>query len=302
MDVVDNSYIILITIVYIILIIVVIILFTIIAYNIWRKPVETNMIIVNDLVNIGGYVDKLDNSPSILVLNDNRRYTDKIYNGNDKILLVYLDNKRRTRYTYLDIEKCQILDKREQDILVDDDELMNIRLFVMKNKLYMMTNYDNRIYIISLRSMNTYKTRYYDGIGYIRLNDRNYVISSVMPLVIDEINGEDMRYKRNVIKRKWSNDRNEEYMIMSNGILINNFIDFICMKWGYNSTIVFIRLNTELNIIGISMIDMNEEIIPNGMIYNNITEEYYISYMTLDNRIGIYKVRYELVEYKMRYI
>ena len=268
----------------------------------WRKPVETNMIIVKDLINIGDYVDKLDNSPSILVLNNNKKYTDKVYNANDKILLVYIDNKRKTRYTYIDIETCQVLDKREQEILVDDGDLMNIRLFEMKNKLYMMTNYDNRIYIISLRSMNTYKTRYYDSIGYIRLDDKNYVISSVMPLVIDEIDGEDMRYKRNVIKRRWSNDKNDEYMIMSNGILINNFIDFICMKWGYNSMIVFIRLNRELNIIGISMIEMDDAIIPNGMIYNNLTEEYYISYMTLDNRIGIYKVKYGLVEYKMRYI
>jgi len=289
----SNSYIIFIGIIYVIIIIIVIILFIYIAYNIWKKESSNvNKIIIKDLMSINGV-------PSILVLNGSSKFTDKINSYDDKILLVYNDTRDRTRYTYIDIDKCQLLDKNDQKILFEDG-LNNVRVFGEKNNLYMISNDDDRVYIISLKTMRTYKTDCYDNIGYFVLDNIHYMITSVSPLRIDEIRLDDMKTRKNVINRKWMNKR-EEYMILSNGILLNNFIDFICMNRGVRNEIIFIRLSTGLHVIGMTIIDVEEEVMVNGMIYNYLTNEYYISYITMKNIIGIYKIKYDIIEHKMRY-
>ncbi len=298
----DNSYIILVGIIYTIIIIFVIIIFIYIAYRVWRKDDDVNKVIINDLMNMdsrGTY--RTDSAPSILVLSGTTKFTDKIYNYDDKILLVYNDNRDRTRYTYIDNDKCQLLDKYDQEILFEDG-LHNARVFGIRNHLYMISHYDNEVFIISLKTMRTYKTECEDNIGYFRLDDRHYMITSVSPLRIDEIRPDDMKTRKNVVIRKWmNNDRNRDYIIKSNGILVNNFIDFICMKRGIRNEIIFIRLSTGLHVIGMTVIDVDEEMRPNGMVYNYLKNEYYISYISNKNKIGIYKIKYSIIEHKMRY-
>jgi hypothetical protein len=298
----NNSYIIFVGIIYAIIISFVIIIFIYIAYKIWKRQEDLNKIIVKDLLitDKGNY--RIDSAPSILVYNQISKYRDKIYNHDDKILLIYNDSKDRTRYTYIDNKTCQLLDKNDQEVLFEDG-LNNARVFGNKNNLYMISNDYDDVFIISLKTMRTYKTECEDNIGYFNLNDRHYMITSVSPLRIDEIRLEDMKTRKNVVDRRWmDNDKRNMYMIKSNGILVNNFIDFICMRRGVWNELIFIRLSVGLHVIGMTVIDMEEEIRPNGLIYNYLTNEYYISYINKKNRVAIYKIKYDLVEYKMRYI
>lgn len=299
----EHSFIILIGILYVVVIIFVLLTFIYISFQIWRKPRETNKLIIKDLRDMNEGIYKIDSAPSILVYNTKGQYTNKIYDTEDRILLVYNDGRDRTRYTYINSHNCQLVDKYDQEILFENG-LISARIFTIKNRLFMTSNLDDRIRIISLQTKRIYNTDCNKNIGHIELNNRHFMIISVSPLRIEEIDETNFKKKHEIVDKKWLNDRNnsDDYMIKSNGILINNFIDFICMRKGYRSELIFIRLSTALNVIAITKIDMEEEIRPNGMIYNQLTEEYYISYVNNQQQIGIYKVKYNLIDHKLTYL
>ena len=109
----------------VILIIIVIIIF----YNYYTTTKNKNQIIVQD-------IKTKVLSPSLLVLTIQAKFTTVINSKNDKILLVYKENKDDDdkgliNYTYLNVDNCQVIKNDDKYIkqLFDDDDITNPILF-----------------------------------------------------------------------------------------------------------------------------------------------------------------------------
>lgn len=225
------------------------------------------------------------NYPSLLVLNNKGRYTTTIENDKDKIMLVYGD-RRYIKYIYIDINNCQIIDKNSPSTtIIIKSGLKDLRIFSFNYRLYISAKYKDKMRILSIQMKRTYKTKLDNGY-YFMDGERYMVITEDFRIYeIDDIN---FKIKEEIGQL---NINKSDIIIETNPIKVNNEWIMICING--EGELILIKFELEnLMIKMMNKIDIEEKIRANGIIYNKITNEIYISTMNNNRKMVIYKIKY----------
>jgi hypothetical protein len=251
-----------------------------------------NLIILYNNINIRKIVINYDyenndiNYPSLLVLNNNGKYSTTINNKNDKILLLFGD-RRYIKYSFIDIDTCQIINKDEKSkTLIIKSGLKDLKIFSFNYRLYISAKYKDKLRILSLQIKRTYKSNlnsgyfFNEGDTYMALTDEYEII---------EINDNNFNKKRKIIKIEGIT---KEIEICTNPIKINNELVFIGID-KENKNIKLIRIEKEnYKIKSIIKLEIDEyDKKPNGLIYNKLSSEIYVSLMNKKNKMIIYRIK-----------
>lgn len=272
----------------VILIIIVIIIF----YNYYTTTENKNQIIVQD-------IKTKVLSPSLLVLTIQAKFTTVINSKNDKILLVYKENKDDDdkgliNYTYLNVDNCQVIKNDDKYIkqLFDDDDITNPILFSFNYRLFLSSKINDDMRILSIQSKRTYLSAFKEAVFFSNKN-KYYAITSLSPLLIYELDDNTFTIydKKAIVEdHKWTDETSTNLKLTTTPIIVNN--NCYVMGIDDNNYIQIINF-TILTFTNINKINTNIQIendnYPTGFIYNNLTNEFYICMLSDKKHIKIIK-------------
>lgn len=281
----------------------------------YNKNVKNNkLIIIEDNLTKG-----INKYPSLLILNNDAKYTNIITNKNDKIFITYKNNDENIYYSYLNLDNCQIIndnDKNSYDNdreplkLINEKNLNNTRLFSFNYMLFLSSNYENKVKITSIQTFNTIESNLnlintYKNKDWCFFSHKNkfYVIYSISPFIIYEIDEKTFDIIFKVVNENWIHKdlqlgttpvliENKFYMV---AILPNNKMIFV----------VFSAFDFKLYAYSNEYICEDDKCTSNiytpfGLIYNKLDKNFYISVNIENYKIGIMKINLNFIKSKLK--
>jgi len=226
--------------------------------------------------------------PSILVLNRDGKYCNKISYFTEKILLIY--NLNTNYYScFLNNKNNQCLKDEFDNLNIYNDNFSNITLFGINYRLYLGVLFKNKYNIISLNTKRTYKTDF-KNISIFKINDKIYNIDSISPFIVYEISDKTFKITKEFININ-INTNYKDFKIISNPILINNIYWLLIYNNNYLILITFEINNKFTKIINEYKLNYKTNIYYNNLIYNELTNEFLISVINKNNKISIFKIK-----------
>jgi hypothetical protein len=287
--------------------IILFLIFFVFYYN--KKDKNNNLIIIEDNLTKG-----INKYPSLLILNNEAKYTNIIKNKNDKILLTYKNNDENIYYSYLNLDNCQIVNDNENDNepykLINEKNLNNSRLFSFNYMLFLSSNYENKVKITSIQTfnsfesnlnlINTYKNKDWCFFSY---KNKFYVIYSISPFIIYEIEEKTFDIISKVIHQEWIH---EELQLGTTPVLIGKKFYMVAIL--PNNKMIFVVFNAfDFKLYAYSNEYICEDdkctsniYIPFGLVYNKLNNFFYISINIENYKIGILKINLNFIKSKLK--
>jgi len=271
-------------------------------------------------------------NPSIIVKSKNNIYSYIINNEDDDIIMTFRNNLDFSFYNskiyicnyllkYNTINNIQLIQHNYSKTFEDS------RLFSFNNNLYLsmtdviidnniltpkmiVMNYDTKtLYINNYLNNIKNKLKWEKNWQYFEHNNKFYLLYSIQPFIIYEINNTTFDIIDIVVNYKWNNFNNFKLRCSTPPIFLNNVFYILSHYYYYKNNIkyynvIIITFNENFKIINYTInpiFDNNKAIIyyPCGFIYNKIDNNFIISCGIDDKFISIIKINKFILDVKL---